>query len=353
MAGEDKTEQATPRRRKEAREKGQVTKSTEVNAAVVLFAGFFTLQAFGPSFVDQWQRFAASTLSNCGQFTGTFPAMTSALGLCELMFVKLAFPVLLAILIAGVTVNFLQTGFVFSAKPLTPDFTRINIFQGVTRLFSQRSAVELLKTCVKASIIGYVLVHFFQQHGGDLAQLSVCSPEVLGQLIGKLCAALLLNATLMLLTLAVLDYIYQRYQFEKSLKMTKEEIKEEFKRSEGDPLIKSRIRQRQREMSRRRMMADVPKATVIVTNPTHIAVALRYIPGEMAAPVVIAKGERLIAEKIKDIARQHRIPVMENVLLARTLFKECEIGETIPAELYQAVAEVIAFVFRQSGRIKP
>ena len=351
MAGEDRTEQATPRKRQDAREKGQVAKSMEVNAALGLLAGFLAIKWFGPGLVTTWQDNTLHHLMQIGRYheltTSTLQMVFMNSGITYL---KLVMPMLLFLMAVGVLSNVLQTGFIFSTHTLNFDFGRLNPLQGITRMFSMRSTMDLCKAAAKSAVIGYIIYSFFRDRGPEMTRLGWLEYSKIGPAISGLSVDLLLKASLIILVIAGIDYMFQRYQFEKQLRMTKQEIKEEYKRTEGDPLIKSRARQRAREMAQRRMMADVPKATVVITNPTHLAIALRYVPGEMLAPLIVAKGKNLIAQKIKEIAREHGVPVIENKPLARAMFEACEIGDSIPVELYEAVAEIIAFVFKQSGR---
>lgn len=351
MANEERTEQATPRKRKDAREKGQVAKSMEINATLGLLATLLALKWLGPSLIAGWKELAAGNLSMIGHTSDlSIPVLQTAFIHSGGGFLRLVMPLLLVVMVTGIVSNVLQTGFIFSAKSLAFDFARLNPAQGITRMFSMRSATDLLKSTAKALVLGGVIYSFFRHHSTELTTLSTLDLQQLGPKLSSMCLDLLLKATMVLIVIAGLDYIFQRWQFEKTLRMTKQEVKEEYKRLEGDPQIKGRIRQKQREIAQRRMMSDVKKATVILTNPTHLAVALLYDPDNMAAPKVVAKGQRLIAQKIKELAKEHHIPVIENKPLARSLFAACEIGDVIPAELYEAVAEIIAFVFMQSGR---
>jgi flagellar biosynthetic protein FlhB len=239
---------------------------------------------------------------------------------------------------------------VFSNEAITPKFDRFNPITGIKRLFSTRSLIELLKSLLKLAVVGWI---GYTTIMGELKVFPLLVDKTGAEVLafaGQVCFKLFLKTGLALLVIAGFDYAYQRYQFEHNLKMTKQEIREEFKSTEGDPLIKSRIRSLQRERSRQRMMKDVPKADVVLTNPTHLAVALRYDVEKSAAPVVVAKGARLIAERIKAIAKENGVPVIENKPLARMLFKNAEIGSEIPFELYKAVAEVLAVVYRMRNR---
>jgi flagellar biosynthetic protein FlhB len=211
--------------------------------------------------------------------------------------------------------------------------------------------VELLKSLIKVSAVGFVAFSYLKQGYPSLAKLAVTPFEEATAQVGALCWGLLTRTCAVIAVIAILDYMYQKIHLENSLKMTKQEVKEEYKRSEGDPQVKGQIRRRQRAMARRRrMMQDVPKADVVITNPTHLAVALKYDPSNMSAPIVLAKGQRLIAQQIKAIAAEHDITIVENKPVARMLYKVVEVGEPIPEDMYQAVAEILAFVFRVSRK---
>ncbi len=354
MANEDKTEQATTRKRQDVREKGQVAKSIELNSASTLLAGILVMQWLGSGIVQQWEYYAQQHLASVGSFGGSEATLQQAVTGSVLhggqLYLLMTLPLLMAIMTMGVTSNVLQTGFLIAKKMPAFDFSKVNPLQGFVRMFSSRMLVDMLKAALKAVLIGYVIYTFFKQHAYDIVGLIQQDPSKLGPAISQLTMALFRQTTWAVVGIAVADYAYQRWTYEKGIRMTRQEVKDEFKRTEGDPMIKARIRQMQRAMGRRRMMADVARATVVVTNPTHLAVALRYDPKAMPAPKVVAKGERIIAQRIKEIAAQHHVPVIEDKPLARALFAQCDIGQFVPMELYQAVAQVIAFIFKQSGR---
>ncbi|MHB9025424.1 MAG: flagellar biosynthesis protein FlhB [Armatimonadota bacterium] len=350
MAHEEKTEQATPRRRQEAREKGQVARSVELTGAVGFLVGLYVLKTFGVTLFAHWRALAIDQFSRASTFMLTIPSLRAESYLVAKQLALMLLPLLGLIMLSGLAVNMLQAGFVLAPKALAPDFSRLNPFQGLARMFSGRAGVELLKAGGKAVLLGYLVVSFFRERWLDMVRLIQTDQTQVGPFIAESCFALALKLSGVMVVIAALDYGYQRYQFEKSLRMTKQEVKEEHKRSEGDPLLKARMRQRQREMARRRMMSSVRTATVVITNPTHLAIALRYETSDMA-PVVVAKGQRLVAQRLKEIAREARVPVVENKPLAQALYKACDVNQTIPVELYQAVAEIIAFVLKQSGRV--
>jgi flagellar biosynthetic protein FlhB len=350
-ANEDKTEAATPKKRQDAREKGQVARSFEINGAAGLLVGIFTLKALGPYMVNTWADMARKSIQSASYAFDNGIMVNSMMIKIGLNFMILALPIAVAGMITAVVSNMMQVGIMYSPKALAWDFSKLNPFQGIARMFSSKAVVEVLKSAAKSIIIGYVVYSFFKNHGMELVRIISTDPLNIGTILSTTVFNLLLSTGYAVIGLAIFDYAYQKYDFEKNLKMTKQEVKEEFKSSEGDPQIKMRIRQKMRDMSRKRMMTDVKTATVVITNPTHIAVALKYdFSGKDPAPKIVAKGERRIAEKIKEIARNAGVPVIENKPLARALNKQCNIGDVIPAELYQAVAEVLAFIFKQTGK---
>jgi flagellar biosynthetic protein FlhB len=255
-------------------------------------------------------------------------------------------PVFLLMMGLGLAANFVQVGFLLTLKPLQPDFSRMNPLEGAKRLFSKRSLVELAKSLAKLAIVIFVVYQVLHGRMDALMALPLIPwPGSIVVVLGMVFDAGIWAGAVLLL-LALLDYGYQRMSFEKQIKMSREEIREEFKQTEGNPVIRQRIRQLQRAAAQRRMMQAVPQADVVITNPTHFAVALQYDAKSMRAPRVIAKGQDLIAQQIKKVAAEHGVPMMENKPLAQALYKTCEIGQEIPGDLYAAVAEVLAFVFR-------
>jgi flagellar biosynthetic protein FlhB len=344
---EERTEPATPRKRSREREEGRVAKSQDLSASAVIITGLLTIYALG---LPIWRRLLgmfritaehlASPLMRDGAWL-TLPVLDAAKS-----FALGCLPLGLLCAILAVAALVFQVGFVVSFKPLAIKLDRFNPISGLKKIISMRTIVELCKGLLKAlALLG--MLYLALRNERDLLLSIMMYPLDKGSeiIIGKIWG-LALRMALVLFILALADYAYQRWEFEKSIKMSKQEIKEEYKQMEGDPLVKRRIRQKQREMAQKRMMADVPKADVVVTNPTHIAVAIQYDQKSMSAPIVVAKGEDFIAQKIRDIASEHDIPLVENKPLARALMQKVEIGEAIPEELYLSVAEVLAFVYR-------
>ena len=347
---QERTEKATPKKRQEAREKGNVPRSNEVNSAAILLISTLAFVVFGKHMFNGILVMMKNIYTGCSTIevtTTNLPQISENIGL---NFAFLIGPFMLSLMIAGVAANVIQSGITFSVKSIQPKFEKINPFSGFKRLFSMRSFVEFVKNIMKMVIIfviGYITIkgefnEFFDLANQDVSQILA--------FIGSLSLKLFLRIGLIFIILAILDFAYQKFEYEKNLKMTKQEIKEEHKQSEGDPLIKSRIRSIQREQARRRMMSEVPNADVVIVNPVHVAVALKFKPEEMSAPVVVAKGMRNIALKIKEIAQQNNIPIIEKPVVARLLYKAAEVGHEIPVELYQVVAEILANVYQMKKK---
>jgi flagellar biosynthetic protein FlhB len=350
-SGQERSERATGKRRMEARKRGQVVLSREIPSALILigvlgvfyFAGaqaFDDLMRLFGRFFGQLHTARLRTISDAGTLAGE---------LLQESFLLLA-PMVLPLLVAGLIGNVIQVGFEIHVEPLAPKLSKLNPLAGIKRIFSLRGLVELVKSTVKIVFIGVIawsvvsgyLTEFPTLVRRDIAGIWEFTHTAAVRIIFYVCLAMIV--------LAVLDYAYQRWQHEQSLKMTKQEVKDERRQAEGDPQIKSRIRSLQRQAAYHRMIAEIPKADVVITNPTHLAVALRFDPSEMAAPRVVAKGADHLAERIRDIAREHNVPLVENKSLAQALYKLAQPGDTIPVDLYRAVAEVLAYVYRLKGK---
>jgi len=342
---QEKTERATPKKREKAKKKGQVAKSREVASVAVLMAclAFFW---FGSS--DMAERMMALirwSLTQSGQFKVDCNNIQYLSTNLAYKLLTMLFPLLLAAFSMALLVNYVQVGFVLSSESVQPKLSKIDPIKGLKRLFSIKSLVELVKSIFKISIIGFVV--YVTIKGEIENSISLPDQSVWGILIYIAVVAfkIILRVCLVLIILAVSDYIYQKWDFEKNLKMSKQEIKDEFRQTEGDPLVKAKIKRLQRDAARKRMMASVPGADVVITNPTHLAVALSYDQISASAPKVVAKGAGFIAENIKDIARENNVPIVDNKPLARVLYKKVDVDEMIPENLYRAVAEVLAFVY--------
>ena len=347
MARPEQTEKATPKRREEARGRGQVAKSPDLAGAAVFLAGVFVLHALTPAAlaslaatvqeilwrIHEHQDFTVRSVWML--FARGFGAMSLLMGM-----------LFAAALVTGIGVNLLQTGAVASLTPITPSFNKINPLAGFQRLFSKQVLVNLGKQLLK---LGAVLIILYTSVAGSvsmLLSLGQLPPSHMLGFVGDLIFGIGWKFGMLLVIVGLLDYAYEKWQYEENLKMSKQEVKDEYRQSEGNPEAKGALKRRQREFARRRMMAAVPKATVVVTNPTHFAVALAWDEVKMEAPVVTAKGADLVAKRIREIAQEHGVPIMENPPLARTLYAKVELDQSIPPNLYAAVAQVIAFVYK-------
>jgi flagellar biosynthetic protein FlhB len=347
---QDKTEKPTPRRRQKAREQGQVVKSMEINSVAVLSAGLSVLWVSGGYIYQQITGLMRHMFNGLDKLDMNPTAFTS-LG-SDLMeyFLSIVAPVWIAVFLISIFINLAQVGFLFAPKRIKPDLKKLNFITGLKKFVSLRMLVDLGKNIGKLVVVGAAAYFTIREEWENLPLLGDMSLIETLLYIISVCFTIFWRCMLAMFILAILDWIYQKYDFEKNLKMSKQEIKDEFKQSEGDPQVKSRIRSIQREQARKRMMASVPEADVVITNPTHLAVALAYRLEQMDAPEVVAKGANKIAERIKEIAREHDIPVIEDKPLAQALFKSVEVGQSIPSDLYEAVASILAHVFRMKNR---
>lgn len=349
FAGE-KTEKATPKKQKEARDKGQVAKSADLSPALIILFVFAVLIFWGSSIGDGLKEAFVLSLTEYPFWELTvdnvFIVFIQLLWLCA----KFLLPIFLVVLVVGVVANYLQIGFLLTGEPLKMKLERLDPIKGFKRIFSMRSLVELVKSLLKITIVSAVVVVVLWGEKEQILALSRYSIAEIVRFIGSLTLKLGLYVAIFLVILAFFDYLYQRYDHNKNLRMSKQDIKDEFKTTEGDPLIKSKIRERQKQMAMRRMMQEVPTADVVITNPTHFSIALKYEAGKMSAPIIVAKGQDYIALKIREIATTHGITLVENKPLARALYQRVEIGQSIPEDLFKAVAEVLAYVYRLKAK---
>jgi flagellar biosynthesis protein FlhB len=345
---DNRTEKPTPKRRQKAREQGQAVRSRELPSALVLLSGVFLLSRLAPLWAKGWQSFFESVLA---QASGNDIGLSTPLFSWTLLAVaKTTAPLLVAAGAMVLAANVGQAGFTLAPSALTPNFNRLNPGKNLGQVFSLQALSRMGKALIPAVAITYVFAAILSRDWTQIVQLSGMGTGALSWITGRL-FEIGWKSGMILLAWAGLDYFLQRQAFENSLKMTKDEIKRETKEDGANPEVKGRMRRLQRKMTRKKMIAEVPKATVIITNPTHYAIALRYEPATMAAPVVIAKGLDKVAEEIKQAARWHNIPTVENIPLAHALYRSAEIGQTVPAKLYQVVAEILAFVYQMQARM--
>jgi flagellar biosynthetic protein FlhB len=351
MAQQDRTEKATPKQRKRARERGQVARSADVGGSLVLTAGLFGLSLLGPEMAQATAEAFRRILAGIAH-----PALvTSAAGLRELLSVMLhtllvtVGPIAGICMVTGVLAGVAQVGLRPSSKALTPDFRRINPISGLRNLLGPNTLFEAAKAIAKVSVVGAVAALALVGNMGGLASLVGIQPAALGKLMGSRAMEIAQHATFAYLVIGVLDFAWQKRRLARQLRMTKQEVKDEQRQYAVSAEVRGALRRRALAAARARMMAAVPQADVVVTNPTHYAVALKY-DGTRAAPEVVAKGQDLIALQIRKVAREHDVPVVEDPPLARALHGSTEVGQIIPQELYAAVASVLAFVYRLAAK---
>ncbi len=348
MASEDKesrTEEPTPRRLEKAHEEGQVSRSVELTAAVVLLAGLSWSMSGAAGLL---QALAAGMAGGLGRATAQDLTPDALLALLHSVAFEAATaigPLFLVVALAALVVNIAQIGLGLYPKRLAPDLSRISLAKGVERMFSPRALMELLKNLVKVVLIGWLTWQFILSGVPGFANLGLAGPRVILETAGDAFASLFLSVVSVLGMIAGADWFWQRRQHQQTLRMTKQEIRDEQRQSEGDPKIRQRFRKAQRQMSSNRMLSDVSTAHVVITNPTHVAVALRYDPESMGAPRVVAKGAEEAAARIREEARRHGIPMLERRALARALFRSVPVGGEVPATLYRAIAEILAWVY--------
>ncbi len=351
FAGE-KTEKATPKKRNDSRKKGQVAKSQDVNTAIGILGIFFFFSIASPFLVENilaifkhsFQKYLNMTLSEESMFMIFYEILIQA--------AKIVGPVMLVALVIGIVSNYLQIGFLFTTETIQFKLEKIDPIKGFKRIFSLRAVIDFLKSTLKILIVSMIAFFILWNRIDEILVLSQKTIGAALMTIIDITVQMGLYAGGALLFLALLDYFYQKYDFEKNIRMSKQDIKDEHKNMEGDPQIKSKMKQKQREMAMGRMMQEVPNADVIITNPTHYAVALKYDESKYDAPYVVAKGVDFIAQKIKYVAKENNVMMIENRPLARTLYSQAELGDTIPEELFKAVAEVLAYVYRTKNIVR-
>ena len=348
-AGE-KTESPTPRRLADAREKGQVAKSADLSAALGLIAGLVLLKVFGDNVSSGLMSLMTHAFTLDRMPSDPLHAFTASWYMVLGKTLYMLGPIMLILFVIAIATNLMQVGFLISAKPITPSADKISPLQGFKRLFSARSAMRLAMSLIKVIIIGTVAWWTIRGYMPQLIGLNGLTFTEIVALSAQMMFVLGLKMGAVLLVLAILDFAFQKVQLLKDLRMTKEEVKEEMKRMEGDPIMRQRRRNVARQLAMQRMSQAVPNADVVITNPTELAVVLKYNHDEMDAPKVVAKGAGYVAARIREIASENGVPIVERKPLARALYKACEVGDTIPEDLFRAVAEVLAYVFELAGK---
>ena len=344
-AGE-RSEAATPRRRQEARERGQVARSADLSAALALLAGLWLLNTYGSDLMGSLMGLQRQWLERTAHPRIDQAAVLRIFTEGVVASVLASAPILGGLLLTGLVTNLLQVGFVFTPVSLEPQWERLDPVSGLGRLFSGSALVRLVMNVLKMAAIGWVAWQTVSEHLPHLEGMMGRTVPAIFSLTGRIVFLMGVRISLVLLILGILDYAWQRFDFERGLRMTKQELKEEMKRMEGDPMVRARRLQLARQLARQRMMKKVPQADVVITNPTEIAVAIQYDPVTMASPVVVAKGARLLAQRIREIALEHGVPLVERKPLARALYKNVEVGQAVPEEYWTAVTEILSFVYQ-------
>ncbi len=348
---DQKTEDASSKRVRETEERGQFTNSRELTSAFILLAGVIAFSIAGRASTKKVMATWSTLISQSYAFNINAEdlrlLMMWILGKMGLILA----PILFTVMISGLVANLIQTrGLKFSLHPLKPNWGKLNPLKGFGRIFSKHGLAELIKSLFKIGIVSVIVYFTIKSRFKEIPILMELSVGQVLLYMGQVGLEIMIKVLLVMVILAALDYSFQRFQYLDNLKMTKQEVKDERKETDGNPIVKQRIRSAQLQMARRRMMAAVPEADVVVTNPTHIAVAIKYDNTRHEAPVVVAKGENLMAGKIREVARENDVPIVEDKPLARALNKNVEIGQYIPANLFKAVAEILAYVYRLKGR---
>ncbi len=353
----EKTEDATSKKRSDARKEGQVAKSQEVATAFLFLTSFFVIKLTATFMAASLQSIMSNTFELI-RYYDTYmvenPAdkfMTKMFSVYSIEAIKIVAPTMLAIMTVGIVSNVMQVGWSPTTKVLKPKFSKLNPLKGFKRMFSIMSLVELLKSLLKLAIIGIVVYNTLKKEILTIPQTPFYSLSDSITYYANVAYDLGITVGFAYLGIALLDFIFQKWKHNKDLKMSKQEVKDEYKQTEGNPEIKGKIKQKMREASMRRMMQDIPSADVIITNPTHFAVAIRYKHNQDTAPTVVAKGADHMAKRIREQAKEHDIEIVENKPLARSLYSSVEIGEQIPPELYQSVAEILAFVYKLKNKL--
>lgn len=343
---DNKTEDPTPKRLRDAKKKGQVAKSSDLNSASSLFVFTLLLGVIGNYLLKKSLEFIKSFLLIDYKININIDSAKLIFTQGAIRFFVIIIPIALVSMVLGIIINIIQVGFLFTKEPLKPDFKKLNPIQGFKNIFSKKSLFTLVKNLLKLFLVFYLSFKNLSSSVGRIINSGNVGTEKLFFYFIDFIKDLSINIAIIMFILAIVDYVFERKEHRKNLKMSKQEIIDEFKEMEGDPQVKGQRRQRQRELAMGRMMQDLETSTVVVTNPTHIAVGIRYDDKIDSSPIITAKGAGAIAEKIKEIAREKEIPIIENKPLARLLYKDIEIGNEIPEKLYQAVAEILVIVYK-------
>ena len=349
---DNKTEEATPKRLKDAKKKGQVAKSGDLSAAASLLIFIMSIGVLGNYLFSNSLKFLKTSLQTDYTILITKSNLGSLFIKNIINFGVLILPFVLIAMVIGISISLVQTGFIFSTEPLKPDLKRLNPIEGFKGIFSKKSIFNLVKNILKLFLVFYMTYKNLTKNINQIINSGNLGTEKIFFFLLDFIKDLTFNIILVMFALSIVDYVFQKRDFKKNLRMTKQEVMDEFKEMEGNPEIKSFRASKQRQISMSRMMSSIKESTVVVTNPTHIAVVLRYDSKLDKAPIVTAKGEDYLAEKIKEVARINKIPIMENRELARAMYRKVEIGDQVPVDLYKAVAEILAVVYQMQEKNK-
>ncbi len=355
--GGEKTEEPTSKKLEDARKEGQVAKSKEIANAFGLLSLFLVMKLYlgtmGIRFLELFSAVYGQIPAVIKMYNGNLPVASMQVLIRSMMLrlILIIAPILLVGVAVVIVCDVAQVQWKPTTKPLKPKFSKLNPIKGFGRMFSANSIIELVKSILKLGLIGYMVYSYLKDRFSDIFLLYDISLNRAIGLIGEIVVDLGIRIAAVYMVIAFLDFGYQKWKFKQDMKMTKQEVKDEYKNQEGDPQVKSKQKQRMREASMRRMMQQLPEADVVITNPTHYAVAIKYDADKYDAPYVLAKGENYLAQRIKDVAKENDIEIVENKPLARMLYANVEVGGFVPPELYQAVAEVLAFVYHLKGKV--
>ncbi|MCP3031210.1 flagellar biosynthesis protein FlhB [Halobacillus sp. A1] len=351
FAADEKTEKATPKKRGDSRKKGQVPKSQDVNTGFLLLMVFGGLYLFGGQMQVSLTEMYSKTFQEYIHWELTTESTAAVFLEITVEMAKILAPIMGIAIVAGIASNLVQIGILFTGEPMKFDLKKMDPIKGAKRIFSARAIVELIKSLLKISIVGLITFAIIWVNKDQMMLMSQKSVEDALVFFGNITIIMGLASGLALLMLSTLDYVYQRYDHEKNIRMSKKDLKDEHKNIEGDPLIKSKIKEKQRQMSAARMMSEVPDADVVITNPTHFAIAVKYDEKVSDAPIVVAKGVDFVAQKIKEVAKANEVMMVENRPLARALYQSSELDRPIDEQFFKAVAEILAYVYRLEKKV--
>lgn len=348
----NKTEEATPKKLKDAKKRGQVAKSEDLSSAVSFLVFTMLTGVLGQYIFKKSLSYLRNSLAGNYKVTINMNNLWSIFSHNVVQYIVLFFPFATIGIVIGIVINLVQTGFLFTYEPIKPDFNKLNPIEGFKNIFSQKAMFKLIKNILKLILVFYMTYSNLQDSTRKIINSGNIGSEKLYFFVLDFTKELSMNIAIVMFCLAILDYIFEKREYKKNLRMSKDEVKDEYKEMEGNPEIKSARQQKQKQLAMSRMMSNIKTSTVVVTNPTHISVVLRYDSKIDNVPVVTAKGADYVAQRIREIAKENKIPIMENKELARTMYRKVEIGDAVPVELYKAIAEILAVVYQLEEKNK-